>query len=446
MGIEAEKTDGEETSVVRKEIARMADVRMMEAPAADVRMMEARTADARRTTLIESRSLTLRAGKNIFPAWEIDLELREGDRLAVVGESGGGKTSLAWALIGRPLPGQTVFGGDVLFHGESLSAMPREERANLYYRRIALVPQNAQNTFHPAQPLWKSAREVARKGREDREAGLRRERLRSGGVRETEMRGAEVPGGRPRGAAFPGVSIRGAARRRMMGFHGTGYRREHILDLLEPLSRPLDLPLPLWTRYPHQLSGGQKQRMALALALLNDPELLLLDEPTNALDEYTRETVIAFVDDWISARRACAVVFTHDIGLAAGWAQRIAVLYRGEIVEEIPVRKPRGPAEAMEAPGTEGESGRIAGMGGIRGGSMIQAAALHPYTLGLLDAAIRLGDPPLSRNGIPGHALPLSSPPQGCCFCERCLHAVERCLRERPGVHRRDDHKVRCFR
>jgi oligopeptide/dipeptide ABC transporter ATP-binding protein len=307
--------------------------------------------------MLAVRSLTLRAARRVFPVWNVDLSLEKGERLSIIGESGGGKTSLAWALTGRPLPGQEILSGEVSFCGMDLLGLSHSERAKLYYRRMALVPQNAQDAFHPARPLWKSAREVAS--------------------------------------------------------NGSKCDRQTVWDLLSPLSRAFDLSLPLWSHYPHQLSGGQKQRMALILALLNRPELLILDEPTNALDELTRSKVLSFLDHWIKENRASVVLLTHDIGMGALWGGRTAVLYRGEIIEELP-------AQRMEKP-------------------------LHPYTRGLMDAIVCLGDPPLSRHAIAGHTLPLSASPQGCTFIERCSHALERCRQESPRLNGRGEFKVRCF-
>lgn len=118
--------------------------------------------------ILKARDLTLKVRrKSIFPVWRVDLDLAEGERVAVVGESGGGKTSLAWGLMGRPLPGQQVVSGDVGFRGRDLLSLSSVERARLYYAEMALVPQNAQNAFHPTQRLWKSAREVIAKGRKE---------------------------------------------------------------------------------------------------------------------------------------------------------------------------------------------------------------------------------------------------------------------------------------
>lgn len=309
--------------------------------------------------MLAVRNLKLIAERrSIYPVWDVDLDVERGERIVVVGESGGGKTSLAWALLGRPLPGQRFLGGSVLLDGRDLLSLSAEERAKLYYRRLALVPQNVQDSFHPTQTLWESARELLQK-----EATVR-------------------------------------------------LRREDVLPIADSFGRPLDVARELWNSWPHQLSGGQKQRMGLILALLNNPELLILDEPTNALDELTRVSLVAFLDEWSSIHHSSIVLFTHDIGLARSWGDRIVVLYRGEIVEELP-----------------------AGM---------VDEAIHPYTRGLLDSAIRLGDRPRSRRSIPGCAMPVQRAPQGCGYCDRCPWTVSDCTEERPALVRVGRGKVRC--
>jgi len=310
--------------------------------------------------MLSALDLTLKVDrKAVFPVWKVDLDVAEGERVAVVGESGGGKTSLACGLMGHLVPGQRVVSGGVRFRGADLLTLSPAERARLYYRDIALVPQNAQNIFHPTQRLWKSAREVIAKG------------------------------------------------------NAEATRFADVIESVAGLGGSLDLCISLWSHYPHQLSGGQKQRMAITLALLNSPQLLLLDEPSNGLDELNRRTMVRFLSDWAASKGASLLLFTHDIGMAACWANRIVVLYRGEVVEELP-------AELIDKP-------------------------RHPYTQGLMHAAVRLGDPPLSRRSIPGHAVPIARTPQGCGFFERCPRAKHYCRKEAPRFLQWGESKVRCF-
>lgn len=288
----------------------------------------------------------------------VSLEVRRGDRLAVVGESGGGKTSLAWAAAGYPVPGQTAVEGTVRFDGIDLLTISPEQRVDLYYRRLALVPQNVQDTFHPTRSIWKSVGEVLQK-----EVGRKLGRL-------------------------------------------------EVLDRIEPFGGPLGIAPSHWDARPHELSGGQKQRMGLVQALVNAPHLLILDEPTHALDELNRARFIQLLDRWTSERDVGVLLCTHDLGLAAAWADRILVLYRGRQVEELP-------AASMLRP-------------------------LHPYTRDLLASAVRLGDPPGGRSAVRGHALPLESDPVGCGYVDRCTEVVGLCKRKPPPLVEEGRRKVWC--
>lgn len=311
--------------------------------------------------MLTVQNLTLHAAKRgIFPLWDVDLAIGKEERLVVVGESGGGKTSLAWAMMGRPLPGQRVLCGSVLLDGQDLLSLPQEQRARLYYRDLAMVPQNVQDSFHPTRRLWKSAREVLQKS----------------------------------------ATVR--------------LRRMDVLDAVDPLGKRLDVAAKLWDSRPHQLSGGQKQRMGIILALYNRPRLLVLDEPTHALDELMRRALMVFLEEWRTTNPCSVALFTHDIGLARCWGERIVVLYRGEVVEELP-------ADAMDRP-------------------------LHPYTRGLMESGVRLGDTPGSRGAIPGHAAPLQGPPEGCGYSDRCPRAEPLCARERPVLAGPGGHRVKCRR
>jgi len=311
--------------------------------------------------MLEVCDLTLYAPRRrITPVRRVSLELRRGDRKAVVGESGGGKTSLAWAAAGYPMPGQKALAGSVCFDGVDLLKLPRDRRAELYYHRLALVPQNVQDTFHPTQTLWMSVGEVLRK----------------------------------------------RAGRRL--------RRREVLERVEPIGAPLGLETSHWDARPHELSGGQKQRMGLVQAMVNDPELLILDEPTHALDELNRARFIKSLEAWSSERAVGILLCTHDLGLAAAWADRILVLYRGTIVEEFPSRP-------MVPP-------------------------MHPYTRDLLHCAVRLGDIPGSRSAVRGHPAPVEGDPVGCGYADRCASALDLCRIEAPEPVGAGPHKVWCHK
>lgn len=300
--------------------------------------------------------LTLKvSGRNLYPLWDVSLMVKEGEMVAVLGESGGGKTSLAWAAVGRPLPGQEIIAGEVYYKGHNLLAMPPEERRQLYCRELSLVPQNAPDALHPTQVIARSLWEVCASG------------------------------------------------------NGKGGLKETVLPLLEEL----ELPEGVLQRYPHQLSGGQKQRVALLLALVNRPRLAILDEPTSALDVLTQKRVKNLLRKFNRECGTGVLFFTHDVNLAFSLASRIVVLYAGQVVEELPFS--------------------------------MRENALHPYTRGLLASRPRLGDPPFSRRGIPGSALPLHAPPQACSFAPRCPQAREVCRRHVPPLVKVGEGWVRCF-
>ena len=201
-----------------------------------------------------------------------------GEVVALIGESGAGKTTLALAALGYARPGTRFTGGRVLLQGRDVLAMPAPKRRDLRGREVAYVAQSAQAALNPAIPVGEQIVESL---------------------------------------ALHGMG-EGAARR--------------ALDLLDLL----DLPHPesLARRYPHQLSGGQQQRVMMAMALACRPRLLVLDEPTTALDVTTQIEVLKAIKHVIRERNTAAVYVSHDLSVVAQLADRILVMHRGRAVEE----------------------------------------------------------------------------------------------------------------
>lgn len=164
------------------------------------------------------------------------------------------------------------------------------------------------------------------------------------------------------------------------------------------------LPEPgkLVDAYPHQLSGGQLQRVMIALARLNDPILLIADEPTTALDVTVQARILDLIKELQSGSDMGVVIVTHDLAVAAEVADDVAVMYGGKLVETGPV------ADVLLDPA-------------------------HPYTIGLLEANVRPGQPEPPRS-IPGAPPSLARLPDGCAFAPRCEHATVTCWRERPAL------------
>jgi oligopeptide/dipeptide ABC transporter ATP-binding protein len=167
--------------------------------------------------------------------------------------------------------------------------------------------------------------------------------------------------------------------------------------------------------YPHELSGGMLQRVMIAMALSSDPALLIADEPTTALDVTIQAQILDILRDLKHRLGSSVLLITHDLGVIAETADRVAVMYAGVVVETAPVR------ELFRSP-------------------------LHPYTQGLLNSIPRMDDPTKRLESIPGSVPNLIYPPSGCRFHPRCPHAMEICKQARPPVTiEAKDHTVACY-
>lgn len=223
------------------------------------------------------KNLTIKVtGRRLFPVWHLSLDAGQGQRVAVVGESGGGKTSLAWAVMGCPLPGQQIEQGEVLWNRYNMQNLSLADKRELYFNKIGFLPQNAMSSFHPTRKIIASLVEI-----------------------------------------------------------GKAPAQAEIFEKAVELGERLDLPPGVWHKYPHQLSGGQKQRIALVLALVNRPRMLVLDEPTSSLDVICRSLTEKLLLEMSHRYGAGMLLFTHDVNMAARLAQKVVVLYAGRIVEEL---------------------------------------------------------------------------------------------------------------
>ncbi|MFE2105731.1 dipeptide ABC transporter ATP-binding protein [Kitasatospora sp. NPDC059463] len=291
----------------------------------------------------------------------VDLTLRRGETLGIVGESGSGKSVTALAVLGL-LPGTARVRGSVRLDGRELLGLPGRELAAVRGRRIAMVFQDPLSAFTPVYRIGDQLIEALRIHR-------------------------------------PGLD-RPAARK----------RAAELLDLvgIPAPGRALD-------SFPHEFSGGMRQRAMIAMAVANDPDVLLADEPTTALDVTIQAQVL---DVLRTARRetgAALVLVSHDLGVIAGMADRVAVMYAGRIVETAGVDE-------------------------------LFAAPRHPYTLGLIGAVPRLD----GRRGplvpIPGTPAPMAGLPDGCPFADRCPLAEDRCRTAEPPLTGGDGHLAACVR
>jgi len=207
----------------------------------------------------------------------VSFSLCPGSLSGLVGESGSGKTTIVSAVLGL-LPAGSSIQGEIAFEGIDLCSCGEETLRRLCWKKIALVPQSAQNSFTPVKTIGSHIEEVLRV-----HLGMRREQA--------------------------------------------GRRVAELLDQVE-------LEPALALRYPHELSGGQKQRAAIALALACDPVLLLADEPTTALDVITQAGILRLLTRLKEQNHLTVLLVTHDLPLAASICQTLLVMKDGELVEQ----------------------------------------------------------------------------------------------------------------
>ena len=296
----------------------------------------------------------------------IDLTLEEGQTLGIVGESGCGKTVLARTILGIG-PGRAErMAGRILFEGRDVDALSERDWRGIRGVKISMIFQDPMTYLNPLFTIGRQLGDVI-------------------------AAHAKADGGAKPGAAA---------------------RRARATELLDQVGLPeTDRMLG---SYPHQLSGGMRQRVLIALALSGSPRLLIADEPTTALDVTVQAQVLALLKDLVDRLRLTVVMISHDVGAIAALAERMAVMYAGNVVEE-------------------GETTRLL------------LHPLHPYTQGLLAALPEIDDEMRPLAGIPGTIPSLIDPPTGCRFHPRCPRASGICTAERPAMRRADPvHAVAC--
>jgi oligopeptide/dipeptide ABC transporter ATP-binding protein len=334
------------------------------------------------TSLLEVRGLTVElptpAGW-VRPVNEVSLHIDAGESLGLVGESGSGKTMLALALMGLLPPGARVEGQALLGQdgneveevkgksarepgvaaGKNLLALNEREWRAVRGGEIAMVFQEPMTSLNP----------VMRIGRQIEEAIRAHESRLAGG--DVKRRAAEAL----RRAAIPEPEVRAE-------------------------------------QFPHQLSGGLRQRAMIAMALAAGPRFLIADEPTTALDVTVQKQILDLLDLLRRELRLGLLFITHDLGVVAQVADRVAVMYAGRIIEEGPARQ-------------------------------LLASPRHPYTQGLLNASPTLERGKLSP--IPGSVPQLTALPPGCAFEPRCSWRRAECVAAVPDLRVADpSHTARC--
>ncbi|QOY37413.1 ABC transporter ATP-binding protein [Anaerobacillus isosaccharinicus] len=317
------------------------------------------------STLLEVKNLkTHFFGKNkVLPVVDgVDFEVKKGETLAIVGESGSGKSITSLSIMGLvPKPGGKIVDGQIIFDGTDLVSLSENEMFKVRGNEIAMIFQEPMSSLNPVLTIGEQITEVL----------IYHKKL---SKKEARLKAVEL------------LKIVGFAR------------AEEILD-----------------DYPHRLSGGMRQRVMIAMAMSCDPKLLIADEPTTALDVTVQAQILELMKDLSEKFNSSIILITHDLGVVAELADRVIVMYAGQVVEES------GIVEMFDNP-------------------------LHPYTAGLLNSVPKIDEDQERLSSIGGNVPSPDNFPKGCRFATRCEHVMERCLEEQPMLKEiKPGRKSRCF-
>jgi len=292
---------------------------------------------------------------------DISIEIKEKEVLGIAGESGCGKSTLLKVLLGTIDPPLKIVDGTMQYEFEesyNVLSMSKDEIKQIRWTQVSYIPQGSMHVLNPVRK-----------------------------IRDT--------------------------------FHDfiathQNLDKSETTKLSQDYLQKLGLSGQVMNAYPHQLSGGMRQRVTIALATILSPKLVLADEPTTALDVLVQRGVVQLLKEIQQREGSTLVLVSHDMGVHANLADRIAILYAGKLVEE---------AETQS----------------------IFKNPLHPYTQYLIESLPRLDDK-TERSSIPGRPPALDNPPEGCRFHPRCPHAMDVCTKEVPPlVDIGEGHKTACF-
>jgi oligopeptide/dipeptide ABC transporter ATP-binding protein len=295
----------------------------------------------------------------------VDFSVSRNEVLGLVGESGCGKSVTSLTILGLVGQPGRVEGGEVIFDGRNLLSLPEKEMRKIRGDRIAMIFQQPQSSLNPVMKVGKQISEALEVHR---------------GVDEKAARARSLE-------LMDMVGIPDAKRR--------------------------------YEAYPHEMSGGMAQRVMIAIALACEPELLIADEPTTALDVTIQAQILDLMRTLQRETGTAIILITHDLGVVAEMAERVAVMYAGEIVEQADV------TSLFEQP-------------------------LHPYTQGLIGSIPVLGQLKERLDVIPGSVPNLVNLPPGCRFAPRCAarekYGLSICAKSKPDlVEAAPKHQVRCW-
>lgn len=292
----------------------------------------------------------------------VSFHLEKGETLAIVGESGSGKSVTSLSLMGLvPQPSGKVVEGSILFEGRDLLSLSEKEMTRIRGNEMAMIFQEPMTSLNPVFTIGNQIAETIM-----RHTGLKK--------KEAYAKAVELL--------------------RLTGFP----RAEETVH-----------------EYPHQLSGGMRQRAMIAMAMSCNPKVLIADEPTTALDVTIQAQILDLMREIKQQLNSSIILITHDLGVVAEMADRVLVMYGGQVIEETTVDR-------------------------------IFENSLHPYTNGLLASMPRMDEERERLESIPGSVPAAHNFPQGCRFAPRCSKALPQCTESGPELIEVElGHKVRCF-
>lgn len=291
---------------------------------------------------------------------KVSLEVQRGETLGLVGESGCGKSTLGFSILRLVRPPGEITGGQIIFNGEDLLQKTEQEMRTIRGKRIAMIFQDPMTCLNPLQRI------------DDHFIETVRTHEKAVSAQEARQRAAE------------------------------------LVDRLGIIADRL-------TDYPHQLSGGMRQRIMIGLALVLNSELIIADEPTTSLDVIVEAQILDLMKELKASFELSMILITHNMGIVAELADRIAVMYAGKLMEV---------ASAVE----------------------LYDKPLHPYTQGLLRSIPNISLDSQKLETMPGSPPDLIEPPPGCRFHPRCPHVMDKCHIYEPIMKEVEDgHRVACW-
>lgn len=292
----------------------------------------------------------------------VSFHLDEQETLAIVGESGSGKSISVKSIMGLLPKNGKIVEGSILMEGKDLAKYSERQMQSVRGSDISMIFQDPMTSLNPTMTIGKQIVEVLKEHRKD--------------MSKVQM-------------------------------------KERALELISLVG--ISNPEARFDQYPHQLSGGMRQRVVIAVALACDPRILIADEPTTALDVTIQAQILDLMRDLQKKIKTSIIIITHNLGVVANIADRVAVMYGGQLVETADVRD-------------------------------LFYETAHPYTKGLLASIPKASEKGNELTAIPGTPPDLMEPPKGCPFAARCTKTMEVCRQYPPeDMICGENHHVRCW-